>query len=235
MNRRHRKILVIDDEKPTLKLFRLLLDAMGYDILTAGDGQEGLEVFTRERPEIILTDIKMPIMDGIEVLKNIKRLNPHAEVVVITGHGDLDLAVQSLNLDATDFINKPVNRAALKKALARAEERLAISERMESQVIASTEDGVARVDIRGNVSALTVPTLREAFAKARASGSGSLRVVFQGSTSINGAGITALADELLQCRNQGMDAVLSGLSSNFESVFSMVGITKLASLSTEGQ
>mgnify|MGYP001597807028 CR=1 FL=1 len=115
-------ILVIDDEKPTLMMFRLTLAAYGYEVLTAENGQEGVDVFNRERPGIVLTDIKMPGMDGIEVLKQVKAIDPSAEVIVITGHGDMDLAIQALNLEATDFINKPVQRVALSQALKRAEE-----------------------------------------------------------------------------------------------------------------
>ena len=70
------KILVIDDEKPTLMMFRLTLAAYGYEVLTAENGQEGLDVFRRERPDIVLTDIKMPGMSGIDVLKQIKSVDP---------------------------------------------------------------------------------------------------------------------------------------------------------------
>jgi len=69
------KILVIDDEKPTLMMFRLTLTAYGYEVLTAENGQEGVDVFNRERPGIVLTDIKMPGMNGIEVLKQVKAID----------------------------------------------------------------------------------------------------------------------------------------------------------------
>ncbi|MFA5904883.1 MAG: response regulator, partial [Desulfobacula sp.] len=128
------KILVIDDEKTTLKMFRLFLDLYGFDIHTAESGEEGLEVFDREKPGIVLTDIKMPGMDGIEVLKEIKRRAPETEVIVITGHGDMDLAIQALNLDAADFINKPIQRQSLENGLSRARERLKIARSLQNQV-----------------------------------------------------------------------------------------------------
>jgi YesN/AraC family two-component response regulator len=118
------KILVIDDEKPTLSMFRLFLSAYGYMVFTAENGAQGLEIFKKERPPIVLTDIKMPGMDGLTVLKQIKEINPKTEVIVITGHGDTDLAKQALDLDAVDFINKPIKRENLDAALKRAEERL---------------------------------------------------------------------------------------------------------------
>lgn len=118
------KILVIDDEKPTLKMFRLFLSAYGYEVLTAENGAEGLEIFKKERPPIVLTDIKMPGIDGLAVLQKIKEIDKNTEVIVITGHGDTDLAKQALTLDAVDFINKPIKKEALDAALKRAQKRL---------------------------------------------------------------------------------------------------------------
>ncbi|MFH1083800.1 MAG: response regulator, partial [Pseudomonadota bacterium] len=116
------KILIIDDEKPTLAMFRLFLGAYGYEVFTAENGEEGLEVFERERPPIVVTDIKMPGMDGFEVLRRIKEIEPSTEVIIITGHGDMDLAVKALDFNATDFINKPIQRSSLDAALKRAKE-----------------------------------------------------------------------------------------------------------------
>ncbi len=118
------RILIIDDEKPTLAMSRLFLGALGYSVLTAENGPAGLEIFERERPRIILTDIKMPGMDGFAVLKKIKQTDPRAEVIVITGHGDVDLAKRALDLHASDFIHKPIEKEALEAALKKAEERL---------------------------------------------------------------------------------------------------------------
>jgi YesN/AraC family two-component response regulator len=118
------KILVIDDEKATLFMFRLFLDAYGYAVLTAENGEQGLEIFKKERPAIVITDIKMPGIDGLTVLQKIKEIDPKAEVIVITGHGDTDLTTQALNINAVDFINKPIKKEALDEALKKAEERL---------------------------------------------------------------------------------------------------------------
>ena len=224
------KILVIDDERPTLKMFTLLLTAYGYDILTAENGQDGLEIFKKESPGLVLTDIKMPIMDGIEVLKEIKKINPHTEVIVITGHGDMDLAIQALNLDATDFINKPLQREALEQALSRAGERLAIAKNEESQIALTERPEAVVVGVRGNVTAHTIPHLSEAFTQAKTLQKRVILIDFDENASINGAGITALTDLLTQNRDAGIRVVLSGLSSNFKAVFEMVGITKLAQL-----
>ncbi len=118
------KLLLIDDEEPVRKIVGLYLRSHGYEVFTAADGPKGIELFQREGPSIVLTDIKMPGMDGIEVLKKIKQTSPETEVIVITGHGDMDLAIQSLQFDASDFITKPVGNEALSIALKRAEERV---------------------------------------------------------------------------------------------------------------
>jgi YesN/AraC family two-component response regulator len=117
-------ILVIDDEKATLSMFRLFLDAYGYTVYTAENGAEGLTIFQKEKPEIVLTDIKMPGIDGLAVLQQIKEIAPGTAVIVITGHGDTALAEQAAALDAVDFINKPIKKEALDAALAKAQKRL---------------------------------------------------------------------------------------------------------------
>lgn len=116
-----KKILVIDDEKPTLTMFRLLLTACGYEVLTAETGACGIELFKAEEPPIVITDIKMPGMDGLRILKEIKTLHPAAAVIMITGHGDSELAQKALNLQAIAFIHKPIHKEALDAALAKAE------------------------------------------------------------------------------------------------------------------
>lgn len=116
-----RKVLIIDDEKPTLAMFELFLEAYGFEVLTAEKGEEGIEVFKAEHPSIVFTDIKMPGIDGFEVLKRIKTISPGAVVIVITGHGDKELANRALDLKATDFIHKPVQKEALDAALEKAE------------------------------------------------------------------------------------------------------------------
>jgi signal transduction histidine kinase len=130
------KILVIDDEKPSLAMLRLLLGAYGYRVLTAENGMAGLEVFRSEKPPIVMTDIKMPGIDGIEVLQRIKQESQDTEVIMVTGHGDIELAIQSLKFDATDFITKPISNDALGIALKRVNERRTLK----AQVRKYTED-----------------------------------------------------------------------------------------------
>jgi len=124
------KILLIDDEPDILRVLGISLRADGYEVIPALNGAEGLQAFSREKPPIVITDIKMPGMDGIEVLEKIKALDPNTEVIIITGHGDIDNAIESLKYGASDFINKPVRDEALSIALARAKEKLDIRQKL---------------------------------------------------------------------------------------------------------
>ncbi len=126
------KILLIDDEAGIRKLLSISLRSEGYDVITAENGKRGIELFEQEAPSIVLTDIKMPGTDGISILRRIKEINPETEVIVITGDGDMKLAVKSLQLDASDFITKPISEEALSVALKRAEEKLKIKKRLKN-------------------------------------------------------------------------------------------------------
>jgi len=125
-----KKLLVIDDEASTRDLLKISLESDGYTVFTAEDGPKGLEIFAAENPAIVLTDLKMPGMDGIEVLRKIKEQSPDAEVIVITGHGEMNLAIQALQLEASDFINKPISDESLAVALRRAEEKIWLRQRL---------------------------------------------------------------------------------------------------------
>lgn len=114
------KILIIDDEAATLDMLQLYLGACGYDVLVADNEASGMDIFTREQPPIVLTDVKMPGKDGFSVLRQIKARRPETQVIVITGHGDKDLAQRAFDLKANDFFNKPLDTEALIAALGRA-------------------------------------------------------------------------------------------------------------------
>ncbi len=226
-----RRILVIDDEKPTLSMFSLYLEAYGYQPLTAETGERGLEIFREHRPHIVLTDIKMPGMDGLAVLKEIKEESPDTEVIVITGHGDIDLALKALNLNATDFIDKPIRQEALESALRRAEERLEALRNKDEEITVRSLADVSVIDIRGNVTSRSEPFLVKAYRQASGAGGMSPLVLhFDQSASINGAGIAVLTQLLLESGKRGQRVAISGPSENFTKVFEIVGITKMVDI-----
>jgi anti-anti-sigma factor len=225
-----KRILVIDDEKPTLSMFRLFLAAYGFDVLTAENGEDGLEIFERERPPIVLTDIKMPGMDGLEVLEQIKRLDPRAEVIIITGHGDMEIAIQALNLNATDFINKPIQKDALDAALRRAGERLSMSDSRRRNISSEQRGDAVVIDIKGNVTDDSEPYLTREFENALSMEPRRIVLSFDENSSVNGVGLAVLNKLLEQSEDQDREVAISGLSENFRRVFEMVGITRFAEM-----
>jgi anti-anti-sigma factor len=226
-------ILVIDDEKPTLTMFRLLLNAEGYSVLTAENGREGLDVFERQSPPLVITDVKMPGMDGIEVLRRIKEIDVNTEVIVITGHGDMDLAIQALNLGATDFINKPIQRQALEHALRRAQERIELARSKEEQVSVAVREQTTVIAFRGSLTASSEPQLLEGFQKAFTLNREKIVLHFDPNASVNGAGISVLTQILLDAGKKGHRVVIAGLPEHFRKVFHIVGITKLVEIEDE--
>jgi signal transduction histidine kinase len=129
-------ILLVDDEAGIRKVLGISLSDLGYTVHTAENAAAALTIIEAVRPSITLTDIKMPGMDGIDLLKAIKSRYPETEVIMLTGHGDMDLAIESLKFQATDFITKPISDDALTVALQRAGERL----EMRRQLKAYTEN-----------------------------------------------------------------------------------------------
>lgn len=222
-----RKVLVIDDEKATLTMFGLFLKAYGYTVLTAEDGEQGLSLLKTAAPPIVFTDLKMPGMDGFEVLRSIKRHNPATEVIVITGHGDMDLVIQALNLEATDFINKPVTRRALDAALKRAEARLENRHPQTALITLQEKGTLARIDIGGTLGNESRAALKKVFQKASHAKVGVV-LNFKANAAVNGAGIDELVKWLAELRRRQTHAAISGLSDNFQTIFEMVGLSRYA-------
>ncbi len=115
-------ILIVDDEKNYLTILSAVLDDEGFEVLTALSGQEALEIQKTSDLDLVLTDMKMPEMDGIELLENIKALDPDLPVVVMTAHGTVDKAVEAMQKGAYTYILKPFDNERLtiyvKKAIA---------------------------------------------------------------------------------------------------------------------
>lgn len=232
-----RTILVIDDEHPILVMFALLLEGLGYAVITASDGEAGLAAFARHNPEIVLTDIKMPGIDGLEVLRRIKARSPATEVIVITGHGDVDLAMAALNLKATDFIDKPISQTALQTALRRSEERLdrlatsdcpaRMRETAEAVIIdiTGTFSGGVRRDPPASFGGRPAPLAQSPDAAGKP-----LLINISDCASINGAGISSLGRMIQEARGQGRAVAIACPPENFRRVFAASGLARLASL-----
>ncbi|MFO7964999.1 MAG: response regulator [Desulfobacterales bacterium] len=140
-------ILIVDDEPGIRKMLGIALADKGYRVMTARGGAEALEMLKHEAPSIVLTDIRMPGMNGIELLKRIKAAHPDTEVVMITGHGDMELAIESLKADAADFITKPVDDRILAYALSRVCEKQRLRQALKAYT-ANLEDRAVRIHQR---------------------------------------------------------------------------------------
>ncbi|MCM8832335.1 MAG: sigma-54 dependent transcriptional regulator [Candidatus Omnitrophica bacterium] len=101
------KILLIDDEELIRITLKDILEKEGYEVLIAEDGEKGFQKFQKEKPNLVLLDIKMPGMDGISLLQKIKNISPETIVIMITAYGSIPSAVQSMKLGAFDYITKP--------------------------------------------------------------------------------------------------------------------------------
>ncbi len=102
-------ILIADDEQSILQSLKGLLSDEGFEVLTASNGYEALKIIDTDAPDLVLLDIWMPGIDGIETLKEIKKNTPHVQVIMITGHGTIETAVNATKLGAFDFIEKPLS------------------------------------------------------------------------------------------------------------------------------
>ena len=103
------RVLIVDDEKDFVEIFSLRLEEKGEKVFTAYSGQECLERLQQENIDVVILDIKMPGMDGIETLKEIKKQNPIVEVILLTGHGTIETAIQGMKLGAYDYLLKPAD------------------------------------------------------------------------------------------------------------------------------
>lgn len=118
------RILVVDDEKFFQELFRELLQAAGHQVRVAESGDDALGLMTEEHFDVLLTDVVMPGLDGVALVREAKKRDPGLEAVAVTGHDDVRLAVQAMKAGCADFLTKPVDRDELvqvcERALARA-------------------------------------------------------------------------------------------------------------------
>lgn len=106
-------LLFIDDEPRLLGIFRKYYSAKNFRALTAESGGEGLKIARREKPDLIVLDIRMPEMDGIETLKRLRKKDKNTKVIMLTAYGTADYLRVTSDLGISDFISKPFNLGAL--------------------------------------------------------------------------------------------------------------------------
>jgi len=124
-------IMLVDDEERFLSTTQKLLVRKGIDVVTAAGGAEALEMLRKKRIHVVILDVKMPGMDGIETLKEIKKEFPLVEVIMLTGHATVESAIDGLKSGATDYLMKPTE---IDDLLAKAEEAFQKRLRMEEKI-----------------------------------------------------------------------------------------------------
>jgi DNA-binding NtrC family response regulator len=125
------KILLIDDEPTLRESLQIALSACGYAVQTARTGEEGLEVFGRESPDLVLLDHWLPGINGDQVLQRVKEANPEIPVIIMTAQGTVDLAVQSMKMGAFDFLVKPFELDQIEALVQKGLERTRLKKELE--------------------------------------------------------------------------------------------------------
>lgn len=152
------KILVVEDELELLQGVKKILTKQGYQVETASDGIRAAEILKEHRFAVSILDLKLPGMDGFEVLKKVKDTNPDTEVIIMTGYGDVDSAIKALKLEASDFITKPFKTESLLIALKRAFEKISIRRQLneyttnlEHRVMIATQEILRRKEFESKL------------------------------------------------------------------------------------
>jgi len=173
----------------------------------------------------------MPGIDGLEVLRQIRKLNQTSPVIIITGHGDMEKAVEALDLEASDFINKPVERQALNSALARAEKRAKMSQNQGFELRIAPKTSPCEIHVKGKLSLCA----REAFEGLIGFNGKDPRVIFcfDETFSIDREGITLLMESVQQMKDEGIGISMRGLSYNYNRFFQMAGMDKMVTIEPE--
>lgn len=120
METRARRILVVDDDPAMLDVLRLRLEVWGYDVVVAEDALNGARLAAQESPDAILTDVWLPDASGVDLLRVLAKADPNTPIVLMSAHGSVDLAVESMKQGALDYLTKPLDYRRLKELLASA-------------------------------------------------------------------------------------------------------------------
>lgn len=109
------KILVVDDEEGARELFNAILTDEGYDVQLADSGATALSLFRNNPFNLVITDIKMPVMDGLQLLQEIRKIGSKTDVIMVTAYGEVESYLKAMSLGAAEYINKPIRIKELKR------------------------------------------------------------------------------------------------------------------------
>jgi two-component system NtrC family response regulator len=168
-----KSVLLIDDDESLRRVVEYNLREDGYQVVTAADGRSGLQRFQESPVDLVLTDVRMPEMDGVELMMHLKAMQPDLPVIVLTAHGTIDSAVEAMKVGAFDYLTKPFSRDQLKASVRKALElgalasenrqlRQIVSERFSfASMIAGSRAMRAVTDIASRVAASDTTVLLE--------------------------------------------------------------------------
>ena len=167
-------VLVVDDDRAGLESVRLVLEREGFRVLGAESGREALDVLRAESVQVVLTDLMMPGMDGIDLLKAIRQVVPGTDVILMTAYGTIEKAVEAIQMGASDFLTKPLKRFMVLRAVNKVAERQSLL--VENRELRKRLEELARDrEIIGNS-----PQMRQLLDLVRQVGPTSGRVLIQG-------------------------------------------------------
>src|SRR5258707_12079708 len=115
-----KQVLIVDDEPNLRKILAAQLSRDGYDVLLAEDGEQGLSLLREHHIDLVVTDLKMPKIDGMTLLREALRESPNLPIVMITAHGTVDTAVEALKIGAFDYLTKPFDKDEVRQIVAKA-------------------------------------------------------------------------------------------------------------------
>ncbi|RLA94585.1 MAG: sigma-54-dependent Fis family transcriptional regulator, partial [Deltaproteobacteria bacterium] len=185
-----KSILVVDDEPDMRTALTQALASSGYSVLSASNGHEALEKVKKENFRIIITDVKMPQMSGIDFLKEVKKISPQVPVIMITGYGTITNAVEAMKKGASDYITKPFSLESLESAVRKVWK--------ESTELSKKETCLIEIKRRSGNKVLVTqePNMMEVIERARTVASSNANILIQGES---GTGKELLAAFIHQC------------------------------------
>lgn len=169
------KILVIDDDKSILKTLTSYLKKLNYEVYSAENGLEGIEIAKKAHPDLVITDIKMPEADGFTVLKRIKEIDNHIHVIMITAFDDMHSTVKAMQQGAYDYIEKPLEIDKLKITINRALDNKRMSEKLSSFISDEAEKYQLENTLIGKA-----PSMKEVYKKIGQTSSNRVTVLIEG-------------------------------------------------------
>lgn len=206
------KVLIAEDEKVTRTTLARILEKDGLQVIQANDGRQAMDLFRRESPSVVLLDMMMPVMGGMDTMRELKELDPSVPVIIVTAHGDISTAVETMKLGAYDFLVKPVEPGKLIISVRRALEKRRMDQeltRLHTSENASLERFVGKT-----------PTMQRIAEQLKQVAATDFSVIIQGET---GTGKTLLAK------------ILHNISARADKEFVKIDLGSMAETIIEGE